>query len=145
MADRPFVRVEVVDPDGLVFEGDVAMVVLPAAYGEVGILPHHAPMVMQLTIGQMRVKTLDNDWMRLAIAGGFAMVQQDRVIVLADAAELASEIDRGRAERLRDRALANLELIKAGEKTLEGRELFAFREQMALRKALNRLKVLDEA
>lgn len=143
--DTPFLRVEVVDPDGLTFEGDVAMVVIPAAYGEIGILPQHAPLVAKLDIGELRVKTLGNQWMSLAVAEGFVLVQQDRVIVLADSAELASEIDEEKAIRARDRALANLAMIKEG-KVPEGQEkLYPFREQMALKAALNLLKVLRKA
>lgn len=137
-----FLRVEVVDPDGLVFEGDVAMVVIPAAYGEIGILPKHAPLVAKLDIGELRVKTLDNQWMSLAVAGGFALVQLDRVIVLADAAELANEIDEERAIRARDRALNNLTLIKEGKVPAGQEQLYPFREQTALKRQLNRLKVL---
>ncbi|NLE73632.1 MAG: ATP synthase F1 subunit epsilon [Actinobacteria bacterium] len=140
--DRSFLRVEVVDPDGLVFEGDVAMVVIPAAYGEIGILPQHAPLVAMLDIGELRVKTLGDQWMSLAVAEGFAMVQQDRIIILADSAELATEIDEDKAIRARDRALANLAMIKEG-RLPEGQEkLYPFREQKALKAALNQLKVL---
>lgn len=142
---RRFLRVEVVDPDGLVFEGDVAMVVIPAAYGEIGILPLHAPLVAKLDIGEMRVKTLQGEWTSLAVAEGFVLVQQDRIIVLADAAELASEIDEERAIRARDRALANLAMIKEGKVPPGQEKLYPFREQMALRRQLNRLKVLRKA
>jgi len=145
--DGSFLRIEVVDPDGLVFEGDVAMVVIPAAYGEIGILPKHAPLVAKLDIGELRVKTLNNQWMSLAVAEGFVLVQLDRVIVLADAAELATEIDEERAVRARDRALANLAMIKEGKApTGAGQDkLYPFREQTALKRQLNRLKVLRRA
>lgn len=143
--DGSFLRVEVVDPGGLVFEGDVAMVVIPAAFGEIGILPKHAPLVAKLDIGELRVKTLSNQWMSLAVSEGFAMVQQDRVIVLSDDAELSTEIDEQKALRARDRALANLAMIKEGKLPPGQDKLFPFREQTALRRELNRLKVLRRA
>lgn len=139
--DGSFLRIEVVDPTGLVFEGDVAMVVIPAAYGEIGILPKHAPLVAKLSIGELRVKTLSNQWLSLAVAEGFALVQLDRVIVLCDDAELATDIDVEKATRARDRALANLAMIKEGRLPPGQDKLYPFREQTALRRELNRLKV----
>ena len=140
-----FLRLEVVSPDGLVFEGDVAMVVVPATGGEIGILPRHAPLVAQLAIGELRVRTLGNETISLAVADGFVKVQTDKVIVLADDAELASEIDEGKVIRARDRALANLAMLKEG-KTPPGQDrIYPAREMTALKNAENKLKVLHKA
>ena len=144
MADEHFLRLEVVDPDGPVFQGDVAMVILPAAYGELGILPQHAPLVCQLSIGEIRVKTLEGAWLSLSVAEGFGKVQFDRVIVLADAAELASEIDVGRAEQALARAEERLGLAREG-RALEGEEIDPYREGLAVARAKNRLKVVKES
>lgn len=141
--DRHFLRLEVVSPDGLVFAGDVAMVVVPALRGELGILPRHAPLVAQLAIGEMRVKTLGDTWIRLAVAEGFVKVQFDKVIVLADAAELAGEIDVARAESALQRAKERLALIRDG-KVPAGEEIDPYRETMALRRAKNRLAVVNK-
>ncbi len=140
-----FLRLEVVSPDGLVFEGDVAMVVIPATGGEVGILPRHAPFVAQLAIGELRVKTLENETISLAVADGFAKVQADKVIVLADEAELATDIDEGKALRARDRALANLAMYKEGKAPPGQDRIYPFREMTALKRAENKLKVLRKA
>jgi len=141
--DRHFLRLEVVSPDGPVFEGDVAMVVVPAERGEMGILPQHAPLVARLSVGEMRVKTLDETWLSLAVAEGFVKVQFDKVIVLADAAELASEIDEARAEEALARAKERLALLAAGN-VPEGENFDAFRETMAAARAKNRLAVLNK-
>lgn len=138
---RHFLRLEVVSPDGPVFEGDVAMVVVPAVGGEMGILPRHAPLVAQLSIGEMRVKTLENTWISLAIASGFMKVQFDKVIVLADAAELSSEIDVDRAEEALSRAQDRLMRCKAGT-VGEAEHIDSYMEEMALKRAKNRLKVI---
>jgi F-type H+-transporting ATPase subunit epsilon len=142
VADAPqhFLRLEVVSPDGLVFEGDVAMVVVPAAYGELGILPRHAPLVASLSIGELRFKTLDGAWLEMAVAEGFVKVQFDRVIVLADAAELASEIDVARAKAAVERAQERLTMFKEG-RVPEDEEIDSYRETVALARGRNRLKV----
>lgn len=143
MADRHFLRLEVVSPDGPVFEGDVAMVILPAYHGEMGILPRHAPQVVQLTVGELRINTLDDRWSSLAVAEGFAKVQFDKVIVLADAAELASEIDQERAQAALERATEALTKVRQGVVGAD-EEVDPFREEMALKRAKNRLKVLHK-
>jgi F-type H+-transporting ATPase subunit epsilon len=140
-----FLRLEVVSPDGLVFEGDVAMVVVPAFDGEIGVLPRHAPLVAQLAIGELRVRTLSNETISLAVADGFVKVQNDKVIVLADDAELASEIDEGKVVRARDRALANLALFKEGKAPAGQERVYPAREMTALKTAENKLKVLHKA
>ena len=144
MADQHFLRLEVVSPDGPVFEGDVAMVVVPAFRGEMGILPRHAPLVAQLTIGEVRVKTLGDGWLSLAIAGGFVKVQFDKVIVLADAAELAAEIDAGRSEAALAKAQSRISLAREG-RAAEGDEIDLYYEELAVKRAKNRLKVLHKA
>lgn len=145
MADQQhFLRLEVVDPDGPVFQGDVAMVILPAAYGELGILPQHAPLVAQLTIGEIRVKTLEGTWLSLAVAEGFAKVQFDRVNVLADAAELAGEIDGPRAQEAMGRAQERLTACREG-RVADDEDIDVYREGLALSRAKNRLKVVKKA
>lgn len=136
-----FLRLEIVAPDGPVFEGDVAMVVVPATRGELGILPRHAPLVAQLTVGEIRVQALDKSWIVLAVAEGFVKVEFDKVIVLADAAELASEIEVPRAEAALERATQRLESLKQGA-IPGGEEVDVYRESMAVKRAKNRLRVV---
>ena len=137
-------RLEIVAPHGPVYEGDVQMVVLPATSGEIGILPRHAPLVAMLTIGRMRVLTSDGDWLNFAVADGFAKVQFNKVIVLADAAEEASQIDVERVERAMARATNRLEMQRTGT-VPEGEDVDPFREQLALKRARNRLRVAERS
>ena len=139
-ASQHFLRLEVVSPDGLVFEGDVAMVIVPAAYGELGILPRHAPLVASLSIGEIRIKTLDGAWIEVAVAEGFVKVQNDKVIILADAAELASEIDVDRARAAVERAQERLAAAKS-DAVPEEDEIDLYKETLALARAKNRMKV----
>jgi F-type H+-transporting ATPase subunit epsilon len=137
-------RLELVAPRGPVFEGDVDMVVVPAVTGEMGILPRHAPLVAQLAIGQLRAMTTDGKWLTFAVAEGFAKVQFNKVIVLADTAEEASQIDVARAEQGVERALQRLEMYRLGT-VPEDDIVDPYREQLALKRARNRLKTAQMA
>src|SRR5512146_3294266 len=97
------IRCEIVSQDRTVFQGDVDMVVLPGAGGEMGILPHHAPVLTTLKYVGGEVRTAGEEEV-FAVAGGVAEVQPDIVTVLADAAENVEEIDVVRAQFARKRA-----------------------------------------
>ena len=97
------IRCEIVSQDRTVFQGDVDMVVLPGAGGEMGILPHHAPVLTTLKYGVVKVRQAGQEQI-FAVAGGVAEVQPDIVTVLADAAENVEEIDVVRAQFARKRA-----------------------------------------
>ena len=101
------IRCEIVSQDRPVFEGDVDIVVAPGVDGEMGILPHHAPLLTALRPGVMRVRRQGQEEV-FAISGGFMEVRPDIVTVLADAAERADEIDVARAEEARRRAEESL-------------------------------------
>jgi F-type H+-transporting ATPase subunit epsilon len=140
--ESAYLHLELVAPAGPVFEGDVEMVVVPATTGEVGILPRHAPLVAQLSIGRLRALTPDGVWMDFAVAEGFAKVQFNQVIVLADAAEEAAKIDVARAKESIERANQRLDMHRSGT-IPEGEDVDPYREQLALRRAHNRLKVAE--
>src|SRR5512143_1708502 len=97
------IRCEIVSQDRVVFQGDVDIVVLPGAAGEMGILPHHAPVLTTLKYGFIRVRHTGKEEI-FAVAGGVAEVQPDVVTVLADAAENVEEIDVVRAQFAKKRA-----------------------------------------
>ena len=102
------IRCEIVSQDRMVFEGDVDIVVLPGSAGEMGILPHHAPLLTTLNYGVIKVRTKEKEEI-FTVAGGVAEIQPDLVTVLADAAENIREIDLDRAEIARKRARDILE------------------------------------
>ncbi len=97
------IRCEIVSQDRTVFEGDVDIVVLPGAAGEMGVLPHHAPTLTTLRFGVVKVRRRGREEI-FTVAGGVAEVQPERVTILADAAENVEEIDVARAEAARRRA-----------------------------------------
>ena len=97
------IRCEIVSQDRTVFQGDVDIVVLPGAAGEMGILPHHAPVLTILKYGVIKIRRAGQEEL-FTVAGGLAEVQPDIVTVLADAAENVKDIDVTRAQAAKKRA-----------------------------------------
>jgi F-type H+-transporting ATPase subunit epsilon len=94
---------EIVTQERLVFSGEVDAVNLPGAEGRLGILPNHTPLLTTLDYGEVIVRQ-GNLEQYFAVGGGFAEVQPNKVIVLADSAERADEIDLQRALEARRQA-----------------------------------------
>ena len=108
---------------------------MPGSEGALGILPHHAPLISLLGQGVLRLKK-GGEEEQFAIFGGFLQVRPDRVVVLAETADMASEIDVARAERARREAE---KVIEGG--VLEPADMVAARA--ALERALIRLRVAE--
>ncbi|WP_349408821.1 F0F1 ATP synthase subunit epsilon [Pseudalkalibacillus sp. SCS-8] len=126
--------VSVVTPDGPVYEETGAeMVSAKATSGELGILPGHVPLVAPLTINAIRIKK-DNNTQILAVSGGFIEVRPEKVTILAQAAELPTDINVDRAQAAKERAEKRLQ-----ESKQEGVD-FA-RAQLALDRAINRINI----
>ena len=131
MADQ--LTLELATPTRLVITAQVDEVVAPGSEGYFGVLPGHAPFLATLGIGELMYR-IGREEYHVAVSGGFAEVRNDKVLVLADAAETPAQIDRARAERARDRA----------EVRLTGRsqeEIDYARATAALARALTRLQV----
>lgn len=137
MVDRKL-SCTVVTPEKVVFDGEVNMIIAPGADGEVGILPLHVPYLTMLNIGELRLKiTRDGKEQeeKIAVHGGFIEVYEDKVTVLAPAAELASEIDAKRADLAHERAEKRLQ---------QAEDIDAARADAALRRARMRKKILEK-
>jgi F-type H+-transporting ATPase subunit epsilon len=126
-------QVEIVTGERVVFtDSDVDMVIAPGSDGTLGILPHHAPLISTLSIGELRVKKGAAE-QSIVVFGGFIEVTPDKVIVLADSAERAEEIDVARAEEARRRAEA---AMANRQESIDLAE-----EEQALRRASLRLQI----
>jgi F-type H+-transporting ATPase subunit epsilon len=125
-------ELQIVTPERLVLAEPVDEVLLPGSEGYLGVLPGHAPLLTALGVGEIEYK-VSGKRHHLAVAGGFAEVLRDRVIVLAETAERADEIDLERAREQRARAEAVLRGSPA-EAEFE-------QAQVSFRKALIRLQV----
>jgi F-type H+-transporting ATPase subunit epsilon len=128
------IRCEVVTAERTVFDEAVDMVVAPGINGQLGILPHHAPLMTALTYGELTIhrEGLEDEF--LAIGGGFMEVGPDHVIILADSAERADEIDEARAEEAR--LLARKTMAQKQKEDID-----LIRAEAALRRSMIRLKV----
>jgi F-type H+-transporting ATPase subunit epsilon len=129
---------EIVTPDRALAHGEVDEVQLPGAEGYLGVLPGHTPLLVSLRVGEM--------WYRqgaeihyLFVAFGFAEVLPDRVIVLAQTAERAEEIDTERAEVARQQAA---EAEKGGPTVVD---MDFERARISMMKSLIRLQVAERA
>jgi F-type H+-transporting ATPase subunit epsilon len=101
-------QLDIVTPERLAYSDEVDAVTLPGIEGELGVLPHHAPLVTTLGFGELRIRKGGAEEV-FAIAGGFLQVLPDKVIVLAETADMASEIDLGKAQEARREAEKALE------------------------------------
>ena len=110
------IRLELVTPERLVLSEEVDEVVLPGYEGEFGVLPGHTQYLAILNIGMLWYRK-GSAVTRIALGGGFAEVNHDRVVVMADTAERADEIDVERAQRARDRAEARLKELSMDDET----------------------------
>ena len=128
--------VDIMTPERRVLQTQADSVVLPAADGELGILSHHAPLVAQLHAGQIRLR-LGDKVEYFAVSGGFVEVQNNRVTVMAETAEMAQEIDVERARQAAERAKAEL---RASSGTVD-----IAQAQAALLRALARLRAVEAA
>jgi len=131
MADK--LDVEIVTGERVVFrEENVDMVVAPGGAGVLGILPNHAPLITTLSFGELRIKK-GSEEQSILVYGGFMEVGDDKVLVLADSAERAEEVDVERAETARRRA----------EESIAGRQATMDLEeaQASLRRANLRLRI----
>src|SRR5262245_24837217 len=116
MADeRRRFEVSLVTPEGLAYEGEAEMLIVPGDAGEIGILARHAPLVAMLKAGSTRVHVHQNEVLEFATGPGFFKVEQDRALALVDDAIDVREIDRDRARQQLETAQAELARVEAGE------------------------------
>ncbi|MDB5114138.1 MAG: F-type H+-transporting ATPase subunit epsilon [Chloroflexi bacterium] len=127
-------QVELVTAEGRLLSREADFVVAPGVEGELGVLPRHIPLLTPLRPGEVMVRN-DGDEEFLFVAGGFLEVLPDRVVILADAAERAEDIDEARAEEARRRAQQLL------EEQPEGIDTGA--TALALERAVMRLRVAE--
>lgn len=129
------IQLEIVTPERLAYSDQVDAVVLPGSEGELGVLPHHAPLLTTLGIGELLIRK-GGEETSFAIVGGFLQVRPDKVVVMAETADMASDIDLERAHEARREAERALE---GGYH--EGADLAAARA--TLQQALLRIRVAE--
>ncbi len=127
-------RLEIVTPDQVVLSSDVEYVGAPGVDGEFGVLAGHIPLLTALSIGTLVYRIGNKDYMAF-VAGGFAEVADNKITILAQAAELAENIDVERAEKAKARAEERLQ----NAKHQDGIDIV--RAENAMKRALTRLRI----
>jgi len=130
------VTVEVVTPTRMVVRDEVEEVIAPGAEGYFGVLGGHLPFMSTLKSGELAYRK-NGTWRYLAMSWGYAEVLPQTVIILAEAAEKAEEIDIARAQRARDRAVERM--ARWGDESID-----VLRAQASLARALTRIEVAEE-
>ena len=129
------ILLEIVTPVKLAYSDEVDSVQLPGSEGELGVLPHHAPLISTLGAGELRLRKGGQEE-SFAIVGGFLQVLPDKVVVMAETADMASEIDLEKALEARRKAE---QVLESG--FVEGADLAAARA--ALQASLIRIRVAE--
>lgn len=129
------IKLDIVTAERVIYSKDVDVVLAPGIEGQLGILPHHTPLMTILQAGELLMRA-DGEEFHVAVSGGFLEVRPDRVIVLADTAERAEDIDLARAEEARRRAQEQL--------SRRTPEVNVAQAEAALRRSLIRLKVVEK-
>ena len=127
------IKLDIVTVEKLVYSQEVDEITAPGLEGELGILPQHAPLVTMLQPGVVTIRA-GGEETEMAVSGGYMEVRPDHVIILADSAERAEEIDIARAEAARLRAEQARAEAPAGAEA-------AMAAEVALKRSLVRLKV----
>lgn len=135
MAEK-YVRLEVIEPSGIFYEGQVAMVEYNTTEGEVGVYPDHIPMTQIIAPGILRITEADGQ-KEAALHSGFVEITQDLVTIMAESVEWPDEIDQKRAEEAKIRAERRLSTEHEGGVDIQ-------RAELALKKALIRLQLSEK-
>jgi F-type H+-transporting ATPase subunit epsilon len=125
-------NLEIVTPDRKFFEGQTEMCIVRTTEGDIGILYDHEPLVAPVSIGKIRIRK-DGEFLSAACAGGFMTVDEDKVVIVTDAAEWAEDID---IDRAKDAYKKAKDMIEGNDK-----EIDVAYARASLSKAMNRLRV----
>ncbi|MFC1994563.1 F0F1 ATP synthase subunit epsilon [Chloroflexota bacterium] len=127
-------RFEIITAERIVHTDEVDIVLAPGIEGQLGILPHHAPLMTMLQPGEIMVRKGEEESF-IFVSGGFLEVRGEKVVVLADTAERSEEIDISRAEEARQRAEDRMKTHPP--------DVDMARAEVALRRSLARIKVAE--
>nr|YP_009032830.1 ATP synthase CF1 epsilon subunit [Osmundastrum cinnamomeum]AHA59563.1 ATP synthase CF1 epsilon subunit [Osmundastrum cinnamomeum] len=127
-------NLRVMAPNRIVWNSEAREIILSTNSGQIGILPNHAPLLTALDIGVIRIN-YGGQWSTMALMGGFAMIDNNRITILVNEAERATEIDTEEAQKTFQKAQANLAQAEGKKKTIEAN--LAFKRAKARLEAVN--------
>ncbi len=128
-------KVEIVTPSKIAFEGNVKSVTIPGTKGNFQVLFNHAPLMSSFEVGFIKIEDESEGQTNYATSGGTVEVLNNKVIVLAESFESNEDIDIKRAEEARDRAKKRIKK-ESGESDVD-----LARAEFALKRAINRMKL----
>ena len=131
-------HLSIVTPEETVFDQTVTSIIVPGAKGYLGVMAHHAPLISPLVPGKLTVILPDGVEILMAISGGFIEVANNSATILADAAEMADQIDKNRAMECFERAKSRMSAAGQGDKSLD-----LDRATAAFKRAQNRIRIAD--
>nr|YP_010180545.1 AtpE [Maerua crassifolia]YP_010180633.1 AtpE [Maerua oblongifolia]QVD39964.1 AtpE [Maerua crassifolia]QVD40052.1 AtpE [Maerua oblongifolia] len=126
----------VLTPNRIVWDSEVKEIILPTNSGQIGVLPNHAPIATAVDIGILKMRlNLNNQWLTMALMGGFARIGNNKITILVNDAEKSSDIDPQEAQQTLEIAEANLRKAEGKRQTIEA--------NLALRRARTRVEAVN--
>lgn len=135
MSTSAKIKFKIVTPERVVYENDVLQVTIPTTTGEITILPNHVPLISVLSAGELRIKDRDGEHTIAVVGGAVEVRPESEVVILADNAERAEEIDIARAEEARKRAEEQMQQLKHTE------DVDYAKLQAVMERELNRIRI----
>nr|YP_010894648.1 ATP synthase CF1 epsilon subunit [Hypecoum leptocarpum]WJW71519.1 ATP synthase CF1 epsilon subunit [Hypecoum leptocarpum] len=125
----------VLTPNRIVWDAEVKEIILSTNSGQIGVLPNHAPIATAVDLGILRIR-FNDQWVKIALMGGFARIGNNEITVLVNDAEKDSDIDPQEAQRTLELAQTNLSKAKGKRQTIEA--------NLAVRRARTRVEAIKE-
>lgn len=141
------IHFEIVTPEKVVLRKDVIQATIPTQIGEITILPNHIPLVSILKSGVVVVTGADNVVDVMSVSGGFVEVMEGKVVILADSAEKAEELDEEKIKQARERAEESKKQAESADEVKFTEATVQLEKELARLRAVNRwrkLKGLDQ-
>nr|QKW88369.1 ATP synthase CF1 epsilon subunit [Tradescantia pallida] len=124
----------VLTPNRIIWDSEVKEIILSTNSGQIGVLPNHAPIATAVDIGLLRIR-VDDQWLTVALMGGFARISNNEITVLGNDAEVSTDIDSQEAQQALEIAEANLSKAEGKRQAIEA--------NLALRRARTRVEALN--
>nr|WNK76127.1 CF1 subunit epsilon [Neoscirpus dioicus] len=124
----------VLTPNRIILDSEVKEIILSTNSGQIGVLPNHTPIATAVDIGLLRIR-INDQWLRVALMGGFARIGNDEIIILGNDAEISTDIDPQEAQEALEIAEANLRKVKGKRELIEA--------NLALRRARTRVEAVN--
>nr|AYP33194.1 ATP synthase CF1 epsilon subunit [Globba winitii] len=125
----------VLTPNRIIWDSEVKEIILSTNSGQIGVLPNHAPIATAVDIGLLRIRLKNDQWLTVALMGGFARIGNNEITILGNDAEISTDIDPQEAQQALEIAEANLSGAEGKRQTIEA--------NLALRRARTRVEAVN--